>query len=38
VADLESFRRSLVGCGKADSFSLFRGPFSHTLCETIRWA
>ncbi len=28
--------RSFVGCGKADSFSLLRGPFSHALCETIR--
>src|SRR5436309_15937464 len=36
VADLESFRSSFVGCGKADSFSLLRGPFSHALCETIR--
>src|ERR1700757_1437544 len=36
VADLESFRSSFVGCGKADSFSLFRGPFSHALRETIR--
>ena len=36
AADLESFRSSFVGCGKADSFSLLRRPFSHTLCETIR--
>src|SRR6266481_3738528 len=36
VADLESFRSSSVGCGKADSFLLLRGPFSHALCETIR--
>jgi hypothetical protein len=36
VANLESFRSSFVGCGKAGSFSLLRGPFSHTLCEAIR--
>ena len=36
AADLESFRSSFVGCGKADSFSLLRAPFSHALCETIR--
>src|SRR5581483_4855508 len=35
AADLESFRSSFVGCGKADSFSLLRDAFSHTLCETI---
>src|SRR5215831_7872335 len=26
VADLESVRSWFIGCGKADSFSLFRGP------------
>ena len=36
VADLETFRSSFAGCGKADSFSLLRDPFSHALCETIR--
>jgi hypothetical protein len=36
VADLESFRSSFLACGKADSFSLLRGPFSHALRETIR--
>src|SRR5262249_46766849 len=44
VADLESsllaktfgVRSSSVGCGKADSFSVLRGPFSHALCETIK--
>ena len=44
VADLESsllaktfgVRSSFVGSGKADSFSLLRGPFSHAVCETIR--
>src|SRR6266536_777699 len=36
MADLESFRSSFVGCGKADSFSLLRDPFSHALWETIR--
>ena len=44
AADLESsllaktfgVRSSSVGCGKADSFSLFRGPFIHAVCETIR--
>src|SRR5439155_17774623 len=34
VADLESFRSSFVGCGRADTFSLLRGPFSHVLCES----
>jgi hypothetical protein len=36
VADLENFRSSFVDCGKADSFSLLRDPFSHAVCETIR--
>ena len=36
AADLESFRGSPAGCGKADSFSLLRRPFSHAVCETIR--
>src|SRR5207247_7162121 len=44
VVDLESsllakifgVRSSPVGCGKADSSSLLRDPFSHAVCETIR--
>src|SRR5437773_1418071 len=44
VADLEcsllaktfGVRSSSVGCGKADSLSLFRGPLIHAVCETIR--
>src|SRR6266436_8003104 len=34
VAELESFRSSFVGCGRADSFSLLRVPFSHALYES----
>src|SRR6266705_3443855 len=36
LAGLESFRVSSAGCGKPDSFSLLRRPFSHAVCETIR--
>ena len=38
AADLESFRGSSVGCGKAASFSLLRGPFSHAAWKIIRYA
>ncbi len=31
VTDLESFRGSSVGGGKAGNFSLLRGPFSHAV-------
>src|SRR4029077_2350365 len=34
VAGRESFRSRFAGCGKADGFSLLRGPFSHVLCES----
>ena len=36
AADLECFGGSSVRCGNAVSFSLFRGPFIHAVCETIR--
>src|SRR5437773_2643721 len=36
VTNPEGFRTSFVGCGKVDSFSLLRGPFSHAFCETIQ--
>ena len=32
----QNFRSSDVGCGKADSFSLLRRPFSHAVCETYQ--
>src|SRR6266480_77285 len=36
MANRDCFRSLPAGCGKADSFSLLRHPFSHAVCETIR--
>src|SRR4029077_14800362 len=33
VTGPESFRGSSLGCDKADSFSLFRLPFGHSVCQ-----